>query len=158
MPIGTRIIQLRNQKNVSQRQLSERSGLASSYLSRIENRKLEPRPTTLRKIAEGLGVSMGEIFQEGPAAQIAAGQCVISTSGACIMHMLANRRRRSAVPTSDTYTPRQLQLLRMTDYLIHHGSGRVLDSLEVMLSALMTSARSRREAEGSVSLRGPALG
>ena len=36
MSIGTRVMQIRNQKGVSQRQLSERCGIAGSYLSRIE--------------------------------------------------------------------------------------------------------------------------
>ena len=55
MSIGTRIIQLRNEKGLTQQELSDRTGLAASYLSRIENRHLEPRPHTLRKIALALG-------------------------------------------------------------------------------------------------------
>ena len=62
MSIGTRIIQIRNEKNLTQRELSERSGIASSYISRVENRRLEPRPKTLRRIAEGLGVPVRQLF------------------------------------------------------------------------------------------------
>jgi len=64
MSIGTRLIQLRNQKGFTQQQLGDRAGLAASYISRIENRHLEPRPHTLSKIALALGVPMSEIFQD----------------------------------------------------------------------------------------------
>ena len=87
MSIGTRIIQLRNQKGLTQGELSGRTGLAASYVSRIENRHIEPRPNTLRKIAVALGVPVSEIFQERPA-QLGTLQCVITSSGHCVMDLL----------------------------------------------------------------------
>ena len=93
MSIGTRIIQIRNHKGISQRQLSERSGIASSYLSRVENRRVEPQPKTLRKIAEALGVPVSEIFDERPGAA-AVPQCSISVSGRCISELLTSGRRK----------------------------------------------------------------
>jgi transcriptional regulator with XRE-family HTH domain len=144
MSIGTRIIQIRGQRNITQRELSRRSGLASSYLSRIENRRLEPRPKTLRKIADALGVPMSEIFQESPTA-LRVAQCAITLSGDCIMEKLQSRARKSDLPGTETYTPRQLQLLRMANYLIQTGNQRVLDSFELLLSGLMASSGGRRE-------------
>ena len=52
---------------MTQKDISERTGLAGSYLSRIENRHLEPRPRTLRKIAAALDVPVSELFQDRPA-------------------------------------------------------------------------------------------
>jgi DNA-binding XRE family transcriptional regulator len=153
--IGTRLIQIRNQKNLTQRELSERSGIASSYLSRIENRRLEPSPKTLRRIAEAMGVSMGELFQDGPD-KPAAGQCAITVSGNCIMQMLGSRRRRATLPGTESYSPRQLQLLRMADYLIQTGSNRVIDTLDVLFGALLSSSGRRREATSLVKLRAKA--
>jgi len=157
MNIGTRILQARTQKNISQSELSRRSGIASSYLSRIENRRLEPRPKTLRKIADALGVPLAELFREGSAAS-SLHQCVVTMSGSCIMDLMRSRRnrRRAPQPGTESYTPRQLQLLRMANYLILNGNSRLLDTLDLLLSSLMSSAGSRREAKGLVSLATPA--
>jgi transcriptional regulator with XRE-family HTH domain len=157
MTIGTRILQARTQRNLSQSELSRRSGLASSYLSRIENRRLEPRPKTLRKIADALGVPLADLFREGSAAS-SLHQCVVTMSGNCIMEALRSRRnkRRPLPPGTESYTPRQLQLLRMANYLIQHGDTRLLDSLDLLFSSLMSSATSRREVKTLVSLAAPA--
>ena len=143
MSIGTRIIQARNQRNLSQRQLSERSGIASSYLSRIENRRLEPRPKTLRRIPEALGVPLSELFREGRAGQ-AVSRCAITASGNCLMEVLRSRRRKVQRPKIEAFSPRQLELLRMACYLIQTGSTRLLDTLDVLLGALLASTGGRR--------------
>lgn len=149
MSIGTRIIQIRNQKGINQRQLGERSGIASSYLSRIENRRLEPRPKTLRKIADALGVTVSEIFQErgaGPGIP----QCVITSSGRCMMELLSSGRRRRRRSDAEAYSPRQVQLLRMASYLIQTGNTRLLEALEVLFESLLSTAGSRGEAKHTV--------
>jgi transcriptional regulator with XRE-family HTH domain len=143
MSIGTRIIQARNLRNMSQRELSERSGIASSYLSRIENRRLEPRPKTLRRIAEALGVPLSELFREGRAGQ-AVSRCALTVSGNCIMELLRSRRRQGQRPEIEAFSPRQLQLLRMATYLVQTGNARLLDTLEVLLNALLASSGAQR--------------
>ncbi|MBI1982779.1 MAG: helix-turn-helix transcriptional regulator [Acidobacteria bacterium] len=157
MSIGTRIIQIRNQKNISQRQLSERTGIAGSYLSRIENRRLEAGPKTLRKIADALGVGLSDLFQESPTAQ-GVSPCVITASGNCIMELLENRQRKGAYAGAESYTPRQLQLLRMANYLIQSGNTRVLDALELLFSSLISSPDTRPAPKGLVTLGPRAAG
>ncbi len=143
MSIGTRIIQIRNEKGFTQRQLSKSSGIASSYLSRIENRRLEPRPKTLQKIAEALQVPLSELFEERPASK-AASRCVITASGNCIMELLTSgRRRRQVRPGSESYSLRQLQLLRMANYLIQSGNNRLLDTLGTLFGALLATEGKR---------------
>jgi transcriptional regulator with XRE-family HTH domain len=142
MSIGTRIIQLRNQKGLTQQELSDRTGLAASYLSRIENRHLEPRPHTLNKIALALGVPISEIFQER-STQLGTLQCVITASGNCIMNLLHSNRGKPLQSTVESYDPRQLQLLRMANYLIQTADKRLLDSLEVLLGALLNVEQSK---------------
>lgn len=140
MSIGTRIIQLRNQKNMTQKDISERTGLAGSYLSRIENRHLEPSPRTLRKIAAALDVPVSELFQDRTA-QLGSLQCVITTTGNCVMDMLRSSRAKPGEGHVESYSPRQLQLLRMANYLIQTADARMLDSLEVLLDALLNAER-----------------
>lgn len=148
MSIGTRIIQLRNQKGLTQQELSQRTGLAPSYVSRIENRHLEPRPQTLRKIAAALEVPISEIFQERPS-QLGTLQCVITSSGNCVMNLLRASRDKRVPSTRESYDPRQLSLLRMANYLIQTGDKLLLDSLELLLGALLnarnSTARSQRK-------------
>jgi len=141
--IGTRIIQIRNHKGISQRQLSESSGIASSYLSRIENRRVEPQPKTLRRIAEALGVPVSEMFDERPGAA-SVPQCSISVSGRCISELLTSGRSKVAPPRPESYSPRQIQLLRMSAYLIQTADSRLLDTLEMLLGALLEVFRSRK--------------
>jgi transcriptional regulator with XRE-family HTH domain len=150
MSIGTRIIQLRNQKGFTQQQLSDLTGLAASYLSRIENRHLEPRPHTLSKIALALGVPMSEIFQDR-STQLGTLQCVITSSGNCIMNLLHSSRGKRVHPTVESYDPRQLQLLRMANYLIQTADKRVLDSLDVLLSALLNTEQQKTSTPGKIS-------
>jgi hypothetical protein len=41
----------------------------------------------------------------------------------------------------ESYSPRQLQLLRMASYLIQAADARLLDTLEVVLGALLNADR-----------------
>jgi DNA-binding XRE family transcriptional regulator len=136
MSIGTRIIQLRNQRGWTQQQLGERTGLAASYLSRIENRHLEPSPHTLTKIATALEVPISEIFQER-APQLGTLQCMVTSSGTCILNLLRSGRGSHAHGAQESYGPRELQLLRMANYIIQTGDARRLDALDVLLGALV---------------------
>jgi len=142
MSIGTRVMQIRNQKGVSQRELSERSGIAGSYLSRIENRHLEPRPKTLRRIAEALEVPVAEFFQE-QAENLAGVQCAVTPSGRCVMELIRASRGKPAQPGVERYTARHLRLLRLAGYIIQSGDKRLLDALEVVLGALLSKEASQ---------------
>ena len=42
--------------------LSEKSGVGKSNISRIENHLQQPRPSTLRKIAAALGVEVEDLW------------------------------------------------------------------------------------------------
>jgi transcriptional regulator with XRE-family HTH domain len=147
------------QKNLSQTQLSERTGIAGSYLSRIENRRIEPGPRTLKRIADALGVPLSELFREGAAAP-SLHRCVVTMSGTCIMELMRTRKNKRRPPQAATenYTPRQLQLLRMANYLIQNGSARVLDSLDLLFSSLLSSSQGRGEARSLVSVSPPTSG
>jgi transcriptional regulator with XRE-family HTH domain len=131
-------MQIRNQKGVSQRELSERSGIAGSYLSRIENRHLEPRPKTLRKIANALDVPLAEFFQDH-AENLVGVQCAVTPSGKCVMEMIRAGQGKPAQPGIERYTARHLRLIRLAGYLIQSGDRRLLDALEVVLGAMLSN-------------------
>ena len=53
---------LRELKGLSLVDVSERSGVTVAALSRIERGLSKPRPSTLQKIAQALGVSVEELW------------------------------------------------------------------------------------------------
>lgn len=60
---GAKLRSYRRQNGLSLDELSTRTGFSKSFLSQIENGKNSPSIASLRKIADALGVSMGELFE-----------------------------------------------------------------------------------------------
>jgi transcriptional regulator with XRE-family HTH domain len=145
-------MQIRNQQGITQRELSQRSGIAGSYLSRIENRRVEPRPKTLRRLAEALGVPVAEFFQDRDVT-LSGVQCAMTASGRCLMDMIRASHGKPLQPGAEAYTPRHLQLLRLAGYLIQTGDARLLDAMEVLLGGLLNSGQSRLDHLSSTLLR-----
>ncbi len=65
MIIGTRLRELREQKNLSQGDIEKRTGLLRCYISRVENGHTVPSVETLEKIAHGLEVPLYRLFYDG---------------------------------------------------------------------------------------------
>jgi transcriptional regulator with XRE-family HTH domain len=62
MNLGNRIKTLRTQKRINQSKLSELTGLERSTLIRIENGEVDPRISTLKRIAKALEVDVKEFL------------------------------------------------------------------------------------------------
>lgn len=64
--VGKRIREIRKARNLTQRQLAERVGINFTYLSRVENDRLDddqtPREETLQKIADALETDADELL------------------------------------------------------------------------------------------------
>ena len=62
---GKKVRELRKSNNLTMRELAEKSGTASSYISDLENGKIKkPSADKLLKIAKALGVAMGDLMGE----------------------------------------------------------------------------------------------
>jgi transcriptional regulator with XRE-family HTH domain len=62
---GEKLKRLRRGRGWTQQELSEVSGVAQSTIAQIEKmRREEPRPGTLKKLAEALGVSPAELLED----------------------------------------------------------------------------------------------
>jgi transcriptional regulator with XRE-family HTH domain len=59
--IGERLKKQRTLKALTQAQLAERAGVTTATVARIERDEIEPRMTTLRKLAQGLEVDPAEL-------------------------------------------------------------------------------------------------
>jgi HTH-type transcriptional regulator, competence development regulator len=66
MRFGDKIRELRKAKNLSQRALGELVGVSFTYISRVENEKLDfgdyPSEDLIRKLATALGADEAELF------------------------------------------------------------------------------------------------
>ena len=64
--VGQRIREIRKDRNLTQRELADRVGLNFTYLSRVENDRLDadqtPREETLQKIAQALKTDPDELL------------------------------------------------------------------------------------------------
>ncbi|WP_162912893.1 XRE family transcriptional regulator [Rhodospirillaceae bacterium SYSU D60014] len=77
--LGDRIRRLRRQQNVTLAELSERSGVPLSTLSKIENAQVKKTSAdNLFKIARGLSVLFDTLVERRPVATVAAGRRVIT--------------------------------------------------------------------------------
>lgn len=64
MDFGSHLRQLRENHMLSTSRLSKLSGLSQSFIFRIESGEKQPTLETLRKLAQGLGISLGELLGE----------------------------------------------------------------------------------------------
>lgn len=60
--LGKRIRYLRQQKKLSQEELSLNCGINTKYLSDIERGERNPTLKIIEKIADGLGIRLSELF------------------------------------------------------------------------------------------------
>jgi transcriptional regulator with XRE-family HTH domain len=70
VPIGKRLRELREQRNLTGKALSLRAGLPWSYVARLECGEIrDPRVSTCRKLAKALKVTVADLIEEGKPAQ-----------------------------------------------------------------------------------------
>lgn len=60
---GLRIKTLRMERRLTQERLSNDIGMAQSYLAEVENGKRNVSLVNIARIAKGLGVQLGELFE-----------------------------------------------------------------------------------------------
>lgn len=63
--IGDRLRDLRKQKLLTQEQLADRSGVGIATIVRVERNQVEPRGSTIRKLADALNVEPEELVKVG---------------------------------------------------------------------------------------------
>jgi transcriptional regulator with XRE-family HTH domain len=62
--IGSRLRSLRNSQGLSLKQVAQLVGCTPSYLSMVENDKLDPSASRLKKIADAMGSTIIELFSD----------------------------------------------------------------------------------------------
>lgn len=64
MDLGKRIRELRTKQGISLNELASKISVSPGFLSQIENGKSEPSLTTIKKISDGLSVTISNLFDE----------------------------------------------------------------------------------------------
>ncbi len=67
-----RLEHLRTRKPLTQEELAHKAGITRTALARIESGAAEPRPSTVRRLAEALGVEPEQLMEPEPVAGNAA--------------------------------------------------------------------------------------
>jgi transcriptional regulator with XRE-family HTH domain len=62
--IGSKIREIRQEKNITIQELSEKTGLSKGLISQVENEQVSPPISTLLKIASALKTDLAHFFQE----------------------------------------------------------------------------------------------
>ncbi len=61
--LGRNLRRAREQAELTQEQVAERSGVHATEVSRIEGGKRDPKVSTLRRLAEAVGVPPGDLLR-----------------------------------------------------------------------------------------------
>lgn len=83
--LGQRVRELRKAHEWTLEQAAQRAGLARSTLSKIENGQMSPTYEALKKLAEGLQISVPQLFTAPSRAQV-NGRMDVTRSGAGASH------------------------------------------------------------------------
>jgi len=131
--ISQRLKEERQLRGWSQRDLARETGVNTDTISGIETGQHEPRPSTLRKLAEGLDIEVRDFFQEPALPK-------------------AEAPREAGLPEWDTAVRSARELrergrTRMEGLLSHHADSRDRQALREM-GALLNEAQAARNALG----------
>lgn len=64
MDIGNRLKTVRQQAQLSQRELAKRSGVTNGFISQVEKNQVSPSIGSLKKLLDGLPMSLAEFFAD----------------------------------------------------------------------------------------------
>lgn len=108
-PIGERLREIRTRLGVSQRELARVSGVANATISQIEAGKLNPTVSMLKKVLDGVPISMSEFFADDDFAErifFRADELTeIADGGVSFRQVGANLHNRSIQFLRECYQP-----------------------------------------------------
>jgi transcriptional regulator with XRE-family HTH domain len=88
LDLGIRVRELRKAKGWTLEQAAVQAGLARSTLSKIENGQMSPTYDALKKLAQGMAISVPQLFTPAPQAQV-SGRLVVTKTGEGQAHATA---------------------------------------------------------------------
>ena len=137
MSLGRNLFRIRHDLGLTQQEVGDRVGLTTSYVSRIENGRVEPSVKTLERLADALGLTVGELFDlEASRAARRAHRCPVSSSGTCIGEQIRNQSGPQADGRKGSYGKEELRLLQLTERIAVRGSQAQRSALGLLLESV----------------------
>ena len=144
MSVGKALLRVRQEKGLTQSQVAERAGLATSYVSRIENDRVRPTMVTVKRLADSMGIPLSVVFQiEETGGRRGFDDCPVSSSGECIGGLIRSHHGRAPKSKGVHYGKEELRLLKMTDFLVTRGPKHLRRALTVVLESFVNQAQRR---------------
>lgn len=108
--VGHRLQAIRTRMQLSQRQLGRQSGVANATISQIESGRLNPTVSMLKKILDGIPISLSEFFSDDLDMQekifYRAGELIeIAEGGVCFRQVGSNLRNSAIQLLRESYAP-----------------------------------------------------
>lgn len=97
LQLGARVRELRKARNWTLEQAAQQAGLARSTLSKIENEQMSPTFDAVKKLAEGLGISIPQLFT-APKNDKVLGRMAMTKSGEGKPHLTATYEHELLAP------------------------------------------------------------
>jgi transcriptional regulator with XRE-family HTH domain len=132
--VGKRIATSRLHLGLSQTVVARRAGIDPSYLSRIETGKVHPTVGTAMRIAKAMRTSLVDLLGPSPPNQKEK-PCPVSPSGRCLLDLIDRKAGSRRGP--ETFSPRQIRLLRRFVRLVQQCSPSLLRALEVLVGEML---------------------
>lgn len=150
--IGQRFAAWRKHRGYAQREIAAQAGVHASYLSRVEAGRVNPTVATATRIAEALGLTLDHVLKFHPAGWIAK-PCPVSRSGRCVLDLIDRGAHTVCLPNEETYTPRQLRLVRRFMALVGKSDTKRIKLLETLVGGFLDGSAAEpmggREGPGS---------
>lgn len=140
--VGQRLHSARLQRGLSQGTVARRAGIAPSYLSRVENGKIQPTFRTLLRIVRALRADMDEIVSLEQPESERGGACPVTESGHCLLDLIHSETETRRGVRGESYTPREIRLLRRLAMWMRTVRPDRLRAMEVLLEDLMRGFQS----------------
>ena len=156
--VGRRLKEERQLKGWSQRDLARETGVNPDTISGIETEQHEPRPSTLRKLAEGLGLEVRDFFAEPAlpkveapreAGQSSAEQAEVIEGLANAVASVADRTKRRLEQADDTDGDALVALFEDA-FLAQMGAERLLEQVNEEASQAQTATPAERRARANL--------
>ena len=141
--IGSRIAAWRHRLGLSQASVSRRTGLDPSYLSRLEAGKIQPNLRTAERIASALRLSLHELLEPSPPAETGR-PCPVSIGGQCLMDLIDAKAEFEAGDRPESYSPRQLKLIRRFTTLVGQNEPKMFGALELVVGKMLEATKGER--------------
>ena len=137
--VGPRLASLRRLRQRSQRSVADGAELAPSYLSRIENGRVQPTFPTVLRILRSLGCDMGEFLEPTRITVKRRGTCPVTVRGRCLLDSIKSEAHANR--KDDRYTPREARLINRFATWIKSVEPTRLRAMEVLLEDWLRSAQ-----------------